>query len=397
MRKIFFLFFFIAISSISAFSEDKILVTLFYSEHCKVCFKIKEEIIPSLKEEYKDSIKWRYLDTANPRHLSSLHAVTIKFGRPKPYVPSIHVGDSLLVGYKEIKGNLKKELARAVQRKKSAPLEYARTDLLDVFKGISVLTVIGSGLIDGINPCAFAVVVFFMSFLAVYGYRKREIIYVGIFYCLAVFVTYLLIGLGFFGFLYQFANVYLFIKAFYYFIAAFCFLMCVLSVYDYFRFTKTGRAEDSLLQLPAFLKKRINIVIGSGLRDKKEASVFSLALTSFVVGVLVSLLEAVCTGQVYLPTIVFILKNTDLKLRAAGYLLLYNFMFILPLIAVFLLSLAGVRSSVFNEALKKNLGAIKMLMAVVFFVLGALILAMTLPDTFFINIYDFVSRLFVSS
>jgi len=212
-----------------------------------------------------------------------------------------------------------------------------------------------------------------MSFLGVYGYKRTEIIYVGIFYCLAVFITYLLIGLGFFNFFYSLEQIYLIVKAFYYFIAVFCFLMAIAAFWDYYKFKKTGHSEEAILQLPKFLKKRINLVIGSRMR-KKKGGVWGLCVSSFIVGFLVSLLEAVCTGQVYLPTIVFILKNTDLKVKAATYLLIYNFMFVLPLIIIFLLSLAGVNSAKFNNFLKKNLGRIKILMALVFFCLGFFIL-----------------------
>ncbi|MBU1134146.1 MAG: hypothetical protein KJ569_04440, partial [Candidatus Omnitrophica bacterium] len=127
-------------------------------------------------------------------------------------------------------------------------------------------------------------------------------------------------------------------------------------------------------QLPKFMKKRINLIIGSKLRERGERGVIGLSATAFVVGFLVSLLEAVCTGQVYLPTIVFILKNESLRLKAVTYLFLYNFMFILPLVVIFLLSLLGFNSQKFNRFLKQNLGIIKIIMAVVFFLLGAFIL-----------------------
>jgi hypothetical protein len=149
------------------------------------------------------------------------------------------------------------------------------------------------------------------------------------------------------------------------------------AVYDYFKYTKTGQSDGLTLQLPAFLKKNINSVIGANLRERKERSLISLAATAFAVGFLVSILEAACTGQVYVPTIVFILKTTSMKLKAFAYLLLYNFMFILPLLAVFALSLLGVNSQKFNAFLKNNLAVIKILMAGGFFFLGTLILSMS--------------------
>jgi cytochrome c biogenesis protein CcdA len=88
----------------------------------------------------------------------------------------------------------------------------------------------------------------------------------------------------------------------------------------------------------------------------------------------VSLLEAACTGQVYLPTIVYIVKNTKLRLKALTYLILYNLMFILPLIVIFILSLVGFSSQKFNVFLKKHLGTIKIILAFIFLLLGLLVI-----------------------
>jgi len=356
-----------------AYCQDKITATVFYSSHCGSCLEFKKEILPPIKEKYEDKVGWIYLCTSdNPDNLALLRAISDQFKREKALVPAVFVGSSFLVGAPELRENLEAAIEDALKGKPGI-FALPKVNLTEFFNKFSVLAVAASGLADGVNPCAFAVIVFFISFLAVYGYRKREIIFVGASYCLAVFVAYLLIGLGFFKFFYSLEGAYILIKVFYYFVAVFCFLMGIAALYDYFKFRKTGSGRDSFLQLPAFLKKKINVAIGSRMREKEE-SISSLIITSFIVGFLVSLLEAVCTGQVYLPTIVFILKKTSLKLKAGAYLILYNLMFILPLIVVFLLTLLGVSSLKFNIFLKRNMGRIKIILAAVFFTLGTLIL-----------------------
>ncbi|MFH1504320.1 MAG: hypothetical protein ABIH08_02890 [Candidatus Omnitrophota bacterium] len=357
----------------SARGGEKITATLFYSSHCKSCLTAKQEILPPIVEKYKDEIDWVYLCTSeNADNLALLKSIAVQFKEDQALVPAIFISNNFLVGVPEIKERLEGTIEDSL-KEKSKIFTLPKIDLLDLFNKFSTAAVALSGLADGVNPCAFAVMVFFISFLAVYGYRKREIVLVGIAYCLAVFITYLLIGLGFFKFFYMLEEAYLFIRIFYYFISGFCFLTGGAALFDYFKFKKTGKAQDAVLQLPKFFKKRINFVIGSHMREKKQ-SALGLIITSFLVGFLVSLLEAVCTGQVYLPTIVFILKNTSLKLKAAGYLVLYNFMFILPLIIIFLLSLLGVSSAKFNNFLKRNAGRIKIILAIVFFTLGVLVL-----------------------
>jgi cytochrome c biogenesis protein CcdA len=374
MKKFLFLFFIFI--SFYSFAADKLTVTLFYSPHCKACVKLKKEFLPSVKEKYQNKIQWLELNIDNSqRNLALLFSVAARFEK-KAVTPSILVGDTFLTGVKEIENGFEKAIKVAMERKHSI-LPFPKINLMQIFKGISVFTIIGSGLIDGINPCAFAVIVFFVSFLAVYGYRKREVIYVGLSYCMAVFITYLLIGLGFFNFLYSLSKIYILIKSFYYLVAAFCFFLFGLAVADYFKFRKKRKPEDLILQLPAFLKKRINIVIGSRLREKRGRSIFSLIISSFIIGFLVSILEAVCTGQVYIPTIAFILKNTNLRFKALTYLVIYNLMFIFPLIVVFSLSLLGFTSQKFNAFLRKNLGRVKIVMAFLFLILGIFILVLS--------------------
>ncbi|MCF7908104.1 MAG: hypothetical protein K9L86_04450 [Candidatus Omnitrophica bacterium] len=356
-----------------SYAQDKPTILVFTSSSCHVCHKVKAELLPELKEKYKGKADWLESGVSEPASLEMLKSLSEQFGREKALVPSIVVGDKMFVGFGEIQAGLDQAIQDVIDTKVGVPA-FSKQNLMDIFKKFSLLAILGSGLADGVNPCAFAVIVFFISFLSIYGYKKREIIYVGISYCLAVFITYLLIGLGVFEFFYSLGNITFFIKWFYYVVGFFCFFMGIFAIYDYIHFKITKKSEGALLQLPKFLKKKINLTIGSKLRDKKKDSLWGLAITSFSVGFMVSLLEAACTGQLYLPTIVFVLKSDQLRLRAWFYLVLYNLMFIFPLVIVFILSLVGVGSQKFNNFLKKNVGLIKLIMAFVFFVLGSLIL-----------------------
>jgi cytochrome c biogenesis protein CcdA/thiol-disulfide isomerase/thioredoxin len=357
-----------------AWAQDKPKLTLFYSPNCKACLEVKEDILPPLKEKYAGKIDWLQLDVIqDSESLSQLISLNKLIGKKEARTPSILIGNKLLVGLSEISLKLDLTIEESLTLE-VIPLVLPQTNITEAFNKIPLFLIITSGLIDGINPCAFAVIVFFVSFLSVYGYRRRQILYVGSAYCLAVFIAYLLIGLGLFKFLYSISQIYIFIKGFYYLVAGLCFVMSLLSLRDYFRFKKTGSSDGAILQLPKFLKKKINLAIGSGLRSKEKKSPLGLILTAFSVGIVVSLLEAVCTGQVYVPVLVSILKYPGLRAKALFYLIVYNLMFIFPLIAIFILSFLGVGSKRFNDFLKKNIGKIKILMALLFLFLGLFLL-----------------------
>jgi cytochrome c biogenesis protein CcdA len=254
-------------------------------------------------------------------------------------------------------------------------------DLVAHFKSFVPAAVVFAGLGDGINPCAFTVIIFFISFLALQGYRKHEVAFIGLAFIFAVFLTYLGIGLGIFNFLYRFRGFWVVTYLLNILIGILSIVLGVFALYDFIEFRKTGSAEGLILQLPKSIKERIHKVVGFFYRrnSRQEHNALKPALNRLVLsalgtGFLVSLLEAVCTGQVYLPTISFVLKSTSLKLEAAGYLLLYNIMFIVPLLAIFILALLGTTNQQFFGFLKRHLGLIKILMAILFFGLGGYLL-----------------------
>lgn len=355
-------------------------IKLFYSPHCSVCIKLKKEFLPEIKQKYGGSIVWKELNIDEDKAaLAEFYAVAARHKKEKPAIPAIEAGNYFFVGKKEISLGLDMAIKSALASGAGSVAAVALKDsgdekLRKVFGEMSALAVVGAGLIDGINPCAFAVIVFFVSFLAVYGYSRKEIVIVGCAYCAAVFITYLLIGLGVFKVLYSLGAFYRIMQVFYWMMAGFCFILFGLSIYDFWLYKKTGVSQELLLQLPSYLKVRAHRIIGDNLRGQEHKSAVALAVSSLGVGFLVSLIEAVCTGQVYVPTIVFIMKNPQLRVQAFGYLLLYNLMFVLPLVGVFLLSLAGYQSERFSQMLKQNLGAAKLMLAAVFLGLGFLLI-----------------------
>ena len=241
-----------------------------------------------------------------------------------------------------------------------------------LFERITLMAIIAAGLIDGINPCAFAVIVFFVSFLAAYKYNRREIILVGTAYCFSVFVAYVLIGLGLFNFLYAMRSFYYVMIGFKWLTVALCALFLVLSLYDFIIYTITKNHNKIVLQLSKSNKEYIHKVMRVFLKDKQSSS-WRLVAAAVCVGFVVSLVEAVCTGQVYLPTIALILKESTAHFwRAMTYLLVYNLMFIVPLVLILVLSVLGYESSTFNGFFKKHLGLTKLLLCLLF--LGLLLL-----------------------
>lgn len=380
-KVLFSIVFFLAAVAGFAQTAEKIEFVLFVSPTCVHCNKLKSEYWGSLKEKYKDTVYFTEYDVTTPQGSLVFQKTAEIYGiaKDKMGYPAAAVGSTYLMGYPREIGLFAEEAIEKAQmlheKTKVAQLDdnQMRQEAEQAFKTFTFWAIIGNGLIDGINPCAFAVIVFFISFLTVYKYSRREILLVGSAYCVAVFAAYLLLGLGVFNFLYAMRGFTYVIKGFYIATAVMCFVFLVLALYDFVIYTKTKKTDGMLLQLPHALKVRIHKIMGFFLREKQDSSV-RLILAAMTVGFCVSLVEAVCTGQVYVPTCVLIMQEPCFRARAVFYLVLYNLMFIIPLVAVFVLALLGYESKSFNEFFKKHLAIAKLLLCIVFLALFILLL-----------------------
>jgi len=248
--------------------------------------------------------------------------------------------------------------------------------ILHRFKSFGAGTIVGAGLIDGVNPCAFTVLVFFVSFLSFVGYNRKQIFTLGSFFILTVFLTYLGIGLGLFEF-FRRLEIFRFLSHLIFYITAIlAFVLGIFSLYDWWIFKKTKDPDKIKLKLPGVIKRQIQNVIRQKTDDRtedpstKDRSVLKIIFTAVSCGFIISLLESVCTGQLYFPTIVFVLGIPALRVKAFSYLLLYNLMFIVPLLIIFVLAIVGVRSEGFAKIARMHLAKVKLLTAIVFFALG---------------------------
>lgn len=360
-------------------------VSVFYSPGCRACMEIDRDILPGIEEKYGQDIVIKHYDVSLMNNYEQMVKLEKLYGIEGGYVPEVIVARNVLMGKEEIVSRLdsviQEALADAPDLKKNEEIDLeavqyqppASSIILSRFESLSVYAVLAAGLLDGVNPCAFTTIVFFISFLAFVGYKRREMFFAGLSFAFAVFITYLLIGLGIFRFLramHGFHHVTLILNIF---IAGLALLLGVLSLVDYFRYRKTRDSKDVMLKLPQAIKNRIHSVIGADFRDKKS-SFLKIIWIAFTAGFIVSILESFCTGQVYLPTIAFVLRMPEKKISAFLYLIIYNLSFILPLIAVLLLGLFGTTSKTFTKFMQNRLGLVKLATAALFLFLGATLL-----------------------
>jgi len=291
--------------------------------------------------------------------------------------PAVFVGDEGLVGEELYSRSLEALVARyadtgaeAVWEGVPAAQSGATAGIVARFRSFGLLTVLAAGLVDGLNPCAFATIVFFVSYLAFMGRRGREVLAVGVAFTLGVFLTYLGVGVGLLRFLAALPFLDAVSRWLYGLTVVLCLFLAAGSLYDWWQ-ARRGNPDQMRLKLPTRLRRRINQLV------RERAGLQAFIPVTFFTGAAISVIELACTGQVYLPTIVFVLGVPDLRVQAGLYLVFYNLMFILPLVVVFLLAYFGTSSQQLGMFIHRRAATIKLVTAGLFVLLaGWLVVAL---------------------
>ena len=347
-------------------------ITYFRKRGCQKCVRASE-ILQRLKTAYPQIVVEKRYAKADQQLLEAMGALYNVPEIKRLTTPAVFIGDAYLLGeldeaeLEEIVGKyLTTGVASRLSEAEARTVE-AESDIVKRFSAFGTLAVVGAGLLDGINPCAFATIVFFISYLSLVGRSRKEMLVAGGAFAAAVFVTYLLLGMGLIKFL-SFLNEFSVVAKCVYLVAAIgTFTLAFFSLYDAYK-AKQGKVKEITLQLPKSLKQRIHKVI----REQTRTS--SVIIGALIIGFAISALELVCTGQVYLPTITFVMGVEGMRANALAYLILYNLMFITPLLIVFGFVYWGTTSMQLGGVLQRHLMPVKLGTGVLLFGLGVWLL-----------------------
>ncbi|MBS3109129.1 GAP family protein [Candidatus Woesearchaeota archaeon] len=196
---------------------------------------------------------------------------------------------------------------------------------------LSLPFVIGASLIDGINPCAFGVLIFLLSYLLKKTHDMKRMLLDGTIYIFGVFITYMVAGLVLLPIIQHLGN---FSVYAYIIIGIAIIIFGLLELKDFFWYGK----GPSLQILPGYAQKIKDIAEKLGGKGKQSAMLSGSI--SFVLGVVVALVELPCTGAVYLAVLTLMSINGFTALNMS-YLVLYNIIFVLPLFIIMFLVYKG--------------------------------------------------------
>jgi cytochrome c biogenesis protein CcdA len=215
----------------------------------------------------------------------------------------------------------------------------------------------GTAVVDSINPCAFSVLFLTIAFLFSLGSSRAKILKVGGIYILGIFLAYLLIGFG----LLKVLNIFNLPKIVAEIGATLIILAGVIHLINHF--------------FPRFpIKLKIpNVAHHKIAQLMHEASLPA----AFLLGVLVGVTEFPCTGGPYLTAIGLLHDNTTLW-SGVAYLIIYNLVFVFPLIIVLALSGNKLTFQWVEKWRQTESGRLNVISSIVMIILGAIIIYLQL-------------------
>lgn len=218
----------------------------------------------------------------------------------------------------------------------------------------ALITVLITAAIDAVNPCAIGVMILMISVLMGSGFKTRRMVLLGSIYIFTIFLTYLLAGLGL---TYFFTRIPLWVTEYLSIIVGVLIVIAgLLEVKDYFWY---GRWVS--LAIPGALSEKIKVF-------SQRTSVLGVAFLGFFVAAV----ELPCTGAPYLAIITLLSQYFDAT--AFALLVLYNFIFVLPLIIILALVAGGMQLARIHAWKQTNRPVMRLFLGYLLIALGWLLI-----------------------
>lgn len=274
-------------------------------------------------------------------------------------VPTLFIGTNVLVGENEIRDRFEPAIIEQQQSGTAGELPGITPSVTPSGNcpggadSLTIPLIVFCALVDSINPCAFSVlIILLLSIISLQS--RREVLMVGSVYIAAVFCFYLLSGIGLFTFVHITGISSLIATG----AAIIAIVLGLVNVID-----AAWKKEGFVLAIPESRKPVIDRYI-------KTATLPA----AFVLGVLVGIFELPCTGGIYLA-ILGLMSNSLTMSQGLPYLVLYNFIFILPLILILAIVLFGIPPERVNSWRLENRRMLRLLVGIAMIFVGVVILA----------------------
>jgi cytochrome c biogenesis protein CcdA/glutaredoxin len=338
------------------YSQNEPTLVIFHGDGCPHCARALE-FLEEMEEKYTSFVVEDYEVYSSQDNRDLLYSVADSYGIEVTGVPTLFINDKTIKGFSDSrKEEIEEEINFCLENDCVHPLEFVGGSGGST-KHLTIPAVLGAAAVDAINPCAFAVLIILLTTILNSGNKKRAL-YSGIAFALAIYLSYFLMGLGFYSAIQATGITNTFFMA----VAVFAIVLGLLNLKDFFWYGK-----GILMEVPRKWRPKMK---------KLLKSVTSIP-GAFIMGLIVSLFLLPCTSGPYL-VILGLLAETTTKAYAIFLLLIYNLIFILPMIIITFLVYFGLTTTGKAEQWRQNkLKILHFIAGIVLILLGlGMILAM---------------------
>lgn len=254
----------------------------------------------------------------------------------------------------EIKENIFTSLFNSI--KKIITNNNQNTEPQDLEKNVSIGKVISLAAVDAVNPCAIAVLTMILLSIITYNPKKKKLILLsGLSFVGAVIIMYLIYGIviiKFFQLIQAITSVRIIL---YKVLGAVAIILGILQIKDFISY----KAGSTGTEMPLSLRPKV----------KKLISKVTSPKGAFIVGLFVTLFLLPCTIGPYV-IMGGILSAFEI-LKTFPLLLLYNIIFVIPMIAITFIVYFGVkRVEDVSSWKEKNIKILHLVSGIIIFLLG---------------------------
>lgn len=349
----------LSLSGISVSADDPIDGVYFASIYCSDCIGLENDGVFETLESQGYVIEKYYLENQVDA-VRILHDFQFTYDLPlgNDLVPIIFVGSTYYTGRIEIRNAVESGELQAIMDSESL-LEIQSAPAAD----FSLIYFVLLGFVDGVNPCAIAMLLMFISLLS-FTQKKSVLIKVSFTFIFAIFLSYFLFGTILYRSLAQFTAGTVIVRVVPWVIIGLASIVFLLNLYD-FIITMLKRYDKIKNQLPSGIQK-FNRRLMQKFTEKLEEGSKGIYIVTFFIGIVISFTEFLCTGQAYFTAILHLIHFTSYYLRGVGLLLLYNFIFVLPLIIIAVIAVKTQSVMGVSVFMREKLHWIKLFNAIVF-------------------------------
>ncbi|MDI6886231.1 MAG: cytochrome c biogenesis protein CcdA [archaeon] len=326
-------------------AQSSVSLYYFYGEDCPQCSDITI-LIEELEAGYPELEVHKLEISHNTTNSELFNAFIQAYNPPAVDLPAVFISNKSLIGYELTKEKLENEIAWCVQNECPDPLSLIKGKEED--QSPLLVMLIGTALIEGINPCGFAVLIVLLASLLLVK-SKRSVLCVGLAFIASVFATHSFVGFGIMEF-YPVSGMSPLIRSI---IILTIVSAGIINIRDFWR----GKAT---LAIPSPLKPTL----------RKLASYASLP-GALLLGFLATLGGLPCTGPIYLTMLDLIAETPS---KTVFYLLLYNFFYALPLFVILAIIYKGASPEDIEEWRKGKRRYMKLIAGLVMLALGTAML-----------------------